>query len=89
MLFGTRNILENSNKCDTFMNGTKIHYVTNFSYLSIKIGNILTFQMHALRFTEVLLFPISIMETSSGHLVTKGEDVKFYKCVITSHLGLC
>ena len=47
MIFGTRNMLKHSRKCDTIMNGSILQYVNHFNYLGIKLESTLTFEKHA------------------------------------------
>ena len=47
MLFGTRNMVKRGIQHDTFINGSKLQYVTHFNYLGIKLDNSLTFEQHA------------------------------------------
>ena len=46
MLFGTRNMLKNSARHDTYMNGIRLQYVNHYNYLGIKLENTLSFESH-------------------------------------------
>ena len=81
MLFGTRNMLKRGKRKDTFINGTKLQYVSHFNYLGIKLDCSLTFELHAAESLKMVAHKLYLLSRVRKFITTE-QAITIYKSKI-------
>ena len=84
MLFGTKNMLKQGKKPDTFIDDTKLHYVNQFNYLGIKLDSTLTFESHANETVRMVAHKLFIFSKIRKY-ITVQQAITIYRSKIVPY----
>ena len=84
MLFGTRNMLKRGKRKDTSIDGTKLQYVSHYTYLGIKLDCSLTFELHASESLRMVAHKLYLLARVRKFITTE-QSITIYKTKIVPY----